>query len=186
MRQRVMIAMALDQRPGADHRRRADDRARRHDPGADPRAHQAAAGRLRVGRDHDHPRPRRRRGDGGRRRSSCTRAQDRRARPGARDLQRAAAPVHVGPDGIAAAARHQRRAARTRSRASRRRCSTRRRAAGSTRAARTRCPSAASESRCSPVAAHDPTHEQACHLDEETKAREAARSCPHRHGGSQR
>jgi hypothetical protein len=24
------------------------------------------------------------------------------------------------------------------------------------------------------MAAHDPTHEQACHLDEETKAREAA------------
>ena len=37
MRQRAMIAMALAQRPEAAHRRRADDRARRDDPGADPR-----------------------------------------------------------------------------------------------------------------------------------------------------
>ena len=38
MRQRVMIAMALACKPEAADRRRADDRARRHDPGADPRA----------------------------------------------------------------------------------------------------------------------------------------------------
>ena len=37
MRQRVMIAMALVLQPVAAHRRRADDGARRHDPGADPR-----------------------------------------------------------------------------------------------------------------------------------------------------
>ena len=35
-RQRLMIAMALLPRPGPDHRRRADDGARRDDPGADP------------------------------------------------------------------------------------------------------------------------------------------------------
>ena len=35
-RQRLMIAMALLPRPGPDHRRRADHRARRDDPGADP------------------------------------------------------------------------------------------------------------------------------------------------------
>jgi peptide/nickel transport system ATP-binding protein len=35
MRQRVMIAMALGLQAKAAHRRRADDRARRHDPGAD-------------------------------------------------------------------------------------------------------------------------------------------------------
>ena len=37
MRQRVMIAMAIACEPDAAHRRRADDRARRHDPGGDPR-----------------------------------------------------------------------------------------------------------------------------------------------------
>ena len=38
MRQRVMIAMAMACRPAAPDRRRAHDRARRHHPGADPRA----------------------------------------------------------------------------------------------------------------------------------------------------
>ena len=38
MRQRVMIAMALSCNPEAADRRRADHRARRHHPGADPRA----------------------------------------------------------------------------------------------------------------------------------------------------
>ena len=38
MRQRVLIAMALACEPRAAHRRRADDSARRHDPGPDPRA----------------------------------------------------------------------------------------------------------------------------------------------------
>ena len=37
MRQRVMIAMALSLRARAADRRRADHRARRHHPGADPR-----------------------------------------------------------------------------------------------------------------------------------------------------
>ena len=37
MRQRVMIAMALDQRAGPPDRRRADDGARRDHAGADPR-----------------------------------------------------------------------------------------------------------------------------------------------------
>ena len=61
MRQRVMIAIALVVRPEADPRRRADDRARRDDPGADPRAHPAAVGGVRHGRPDDHPRPRDRR-----------------------------------------------------------------------------------------------------------------------------
>ena len=38
MRQRVMIAMALACKPQGADRRRADDRARRHDPGAGARA----------------------------------------------------------------------------------------------------------------------------------------------------
>ena len=41
MRQRVVIALALVRRAGADHRRRADHRARRVDPGADHRAAEA-------------------------------------------------------------------------------------------------------------------------------------------------
>ena len=56
MRQRVMIAMALVLQPQAPDRRRADHRARRHHPGADP----GAAGRpqvaLRHGHHADHPR----------------------------------------------------------------------------------------------------------------------------------
>ena len=44
MRQRVMIAMALCLQPAAADRRRADHRARRHHPGADPRADARAEG----------------------------------------------------------------------------------------------------------------------------------------------
>ena len=61
MRQRVMIAMALACDPDAADRRRADDGARRHDPGADPRP-DAQAPRGERRRDHPHhPRSRRRR-----------------------------------------------------------------------------------------------------------------------------
>ena len=48
MRQRVMIAMALSCNPVAADRRRADDRARRDDPGADPRADEAPPARPRL------------------------------------------------------------------------------------------------------------------------------------------
>ena len=62
-------APARDDRDGARlparaaDRRRADDRARRHDPGADPGAARRAAARARHGDRADHPRPRRRRRD---------------------------------------------------------------------------------------------------------------------------
>ena len=46
MRQRVMIAMALSCNPAPADRRRADHRARRHHPGADPRPDPRAAGRA--------------------------------------------------------------------------------------------------------------------------------------------
>ena len=60
-------------------RRRADDRARRHRPGADPRPdRRAPAGARHGGRPH-HPRPRRRRGDG-RRGGGHVRGPRRRAR----------------------------------------------------------------------------------------------------------
>ena len=61
MRQRVMIAMALSLRPRAADRRRADDRARRHDPGADSRADPRPQARIGHERHPDHARPRRRR-----------------------------------------------------------------------------------------------------------------------------
>ena len=62
-------APARDDRDGArlpaeaPHRRRADDRARRDDPGADPRAHQEPAGRGGHVRPLHHPRHGRRRRD---------------------------------------------------------------------------------------------------------------------------
>ena len=64
MRQRAMIAMALACNPEGADRRRADHRARRHHPGADPRADPRAAARVRRGGDPDHPRSRRGRRDG--------------------------------------------------------------------------------------------------------------------------
>ena len=74
-------AAARDDRDGAlvqprpADRRRADDRARRHDPGADPRAAAQAAERLRLGDHPDHARHGRRR---------------RHRRPRLRDVRRAA------------------------------------------------------------------------------------------------
>ena len=62
MRQRVMIAIALVLRAGADPLRRADDRARRDDPGPDPELLAAARGARAEPRLRD-PRPRRRRPD---------------------------------------------------------------------------------------------------------------------------
>ena len=95
-----------DQRAEAADRRRADDRARRDRPGADPRADRAAAGGDRDRRDHDHPRPR----------ASSPRSRDEIAvmyagrvverAPTARAVRRAAASVHVGPAALDPAAGH--------------------------------------------------------------------------------
>ena len=94
------------QQPGPDHRGRADDGARRHDPGADPRAAQAATGGLRLRGDPDHPRP------GGRRRDRRRRDGDGRARIavpyGPSSTSRAT--LYLGADGLPAPARRQRRA----------------------------------------------------------------------------
>ena len=71
----------------ARHRRRADDGARRHDSGADPRpAARDESGVQPVAAAH-HPRPRRHRRDGRPRRGHVRRPH-RRARAGARDLPR--------------------------------------------------------------------------------------------------
>ena len=148
-------------RPGDRHRRRADDRARRHGPGPDPAAARAAAPRPRAVADPDHPRPvgdRRdvRPGDG------HVRRQGRRGGPGPAGLHRAAPPVHPG------AARRRSRTSmptggRSRSsRACRPTSATRRRAAGSRRAARSRWPSARRSSR--PEVTFADGVRVACHL----------------------
>ena len=99
MRQRVMIAMALSCSPRAADRRRADDRARRDDPGADPAR---AAGAARGDGRGDHPghaRPRRRRRHR-RPRARHVRGAGGRAGHAGRALLRPAAPVHVGAAGL--------------------------------------------------------------------------------------
>ena len=102
MRQRVMIAMALACKPEAPDRRRADHRARRHDPGADPRPAARAAATSAAWRSCS---------------SRTTSASSPRLRPRGRDVRRAqgrggdrsrpvrraAAPLHARPDGRGAA-----------------------------------------------------------------------------------
>ena len=91
LRQRVMIAMALVGRAAHPDRRRADHRARRHDPGADPRPGPPAAGGAGPGRHPDHPRHGRDRRDGRRRRGHVSRPRGREG-PGGRDLPQPAHP----------------------------------------------------------------------------------------------
>ena len=95
-------APARDDRDGAPlqaeaaARRRADDRARRHDPGADPRADEGPAAAARHGDRPRHPRPRRRRGDG-RPRARHVRGAARRDRAdGRRSSGRRATPTRAG------------------------------------------------------------------------------------------
>ena len=82
--------------PLGPDRRRAHDRTRRNDSGADPRAHPRAARRDRRRRDPGHARPRR-----GRRHRRSHRRHVLRANRGAgharRDLLRPSAPLHLGP-----------------------------------------------------------------------------------------
>ena len=104
MRQRAMIAMALVVQPGRPDRRRADDGARRDDPGADHRADRPPEGRLQLRGDPDHARPRRRRRRRGRDHRHV-RGQRRRARRDARPLLRPADAVHVGSARLDPAAR---------------------------------------------------------------------------------
>ena len=95
-------APARDDRAGAvvrpEHpdRRRADHRARRDDPGADPRADPGAPRAHRRRGDPRDPRPRR---GGGHRRPDRghVRGADRRGGDPRRDLLRPPAPLHVGP-----------------------------------------------------------------------------------------
>ncbi len=110
-------AAAGDDRDGAlvqaeaPDRRRADDGARRHDPGADPRLDAHAARRNRH-RDHPHhPRSRRRRRARGRCRRDV-RGPHRRARQRRRVVRRAAASVHGRAPRLDTQARHRAGASR--------------------------------------------------------------------------
>ena len=93
MRQRAMIAMALFVQSASADRRRADHRARCHDPGPNSRFAQAAASRIRhVDPDH-HARPGHRRRNG-RRSGGDVRLQSRRIRPGQRTVRQSDAPLY--------------------------------------------------------------------------------------------
>ena len=95
MQQRVVIATALAQRAGAARGGRADDGARRDDPGPDPGADPRAARSPPHHGDPDRARPRSGRaavrpGGGALRRAA------RRGRAGRADLRRARASLHQG------------------------------------------------------------------------------------------
>ena len=94
--------------PGALDRRRADDGARRHDPGAAARAAPARASAARHGADPDHARPRGRRGHG-RPPFRDVRGTDRRGGADRGGVRGAPPPLHAGP---AAERAPDRRAAR--------------------------------------------------------------------------
>ena len=89
------------QRPGAHHRRRADDGARRDDPGPDPVRDAEADARDRRGDDLDHARPV---GDRRARRSRLrdVRGPDRRAGDGIRCVVAAAPSLHARPPRLGA------------------------------------------------------------------------------------
>ena len=97
MRQRVMIALALSCNPVGADRRRAHHRARRDDPGADPRAASASCasetGAAVIMVTHDLGVV----ADIADRIVGDVRGPDRRAGNPRRDLLRPAAPLHVGP-----------------------------------------------------------------------------------------
>ena len=107
-------APARDDRHGADlpsgaaDRRRADDGARRHHPGANPAAAARSPGQAQHGHAADHARSRRRRQHGrrGRRHLSW---RDRRSRPGRGDLPAPEPSLSQGADGGGAAFRHEAR-----------------------------------------------------------------------------
>ena len=106
LRQRALIAAALACQPQAAHRRRADDRPRRHDPGPDPRSAARSEGAIPPRAAAHHPRSRRRRAAGGSRRRDVRRPHRRRG-AGADAVPRPEAPLHARPAGVAAGpARH--------------------------------------------------------------------------------
>ena len=94
-------------RPGHPDRRRADHRAGRDHPGADPGAHGGDPGAHQVGHHHDHARPGRG-GRHGRPRAGHVRRQGGGVRHGGRGVLRPAASLHLGTAREPAAARRRR------------------------------------------------------------------------------
>ncbi len=158
-------------RPRPAHRRRADDRARRHGAGPDPRPHPRPAGRVQLGRRHHHPRPR------GRRRALrrhhgdvCRSVGGVRRRHGG--LRAAPAPLHLGPAQLDAAARpgahrapapHPGRSAEPHQRAVRLPVPPALRLPAA-------APAASSETERPPFAEAEPGHWSACHLPAEVRS----------------
>ena len=97
----------------ARHRRRADDGARRHDSGGDPRSAARDEGGVQPVAAAHHARPRRHRRNGRPRRRHVRRPH-RRDRAGARDLPQAAASLHARPARVDARRRARPAAARDR------------------------------------------------------------------------
>ena len=97
MRQRVMIALALVLQSVAAHRRRADDRARRDDPGADPRPAAPPAARARHEHPVRHAQSRRRRRDRARGRGHVCRPRGRGRRRSTALFEQPEASLHAGP-----------------------------------------------------------------------------------------
>ncbi|CAA9419967.1 MAG: Oligopeptide transport ATP-binding protein OppD, partial [uncultured Rubrobacteraceae bacterium] len=93
-------------RPADPYSRRADDRARRDDPGPDPRAHARAAGPLGHVHHPHNPRPRRG-GEHGPPGGGDVRRQDRRDGYGARDLLQPPDAIHLGPARLDTAAQRR-------------------------------------------------------------------------------
>ena len=94
MRQRAMIAMALSERAAAADRRRADDRAGRLHPGADPRPARRPEGPPAAWRSCCHARPGRDRRPRRPGRRSCTRGRIVEEAPTTTAFRRPPAPLH--------------------------------------------------------------------------------------------
>jgi hypothetical protein len=114
--------------PAASDRGRTHHRARRHDPGRDPRPHQPAEARIRDGRPVHHPRH----GGGGttrRPRRGDAAANLVEEGPGRAHLRRPAGGLHQGAAGLGAQARRDARQTRARAASHSRRTGARRAAA---------------------------------------------------------
>ena len=167
MRQRVMIAIGLCLQSQAPHRRRADHRARRHHPGADPGADEGSVAPAPHRAHHHHAQSRRGRPlRRPRQRHVC--GAHRRAGQRRRHLPAPLPSLHDRPDALGAAARPAARPSASKpSRGCRRTCARRRPAAGSRRAVRSASTSAARTRRCARSAAG---HHSACWRAEEIAA----------------
>ncbi len=150
--------------PEGAARRRADDGARRHDPGTDPASHARSEGAARHGDHPHHPRPRRHRRDGAAGRRHVCRPQGR-GGLGRGAVRAAAPPLYARPHEIGAAPRQG--GARRRAAAARRkfpawcRRSRRSRPAASSRHAAPSRWSAVAANR-PPLEEHAPGHWSAC------------------------